>query len=66
MRIKEISDGTRIAISNEEKSVLDSIRDFSFMETFNEREQYIIENLIKKSLIVKIPRNNKAVLVKND
>jgi hypothetical protein len=66
MRIKEISDGTRIALSNEEKSVLDSIRDFSFMEAFNEREQYIIDNLIKKSLVLKIPRNNKAVLVKND
>jgi hypothetical protein len=66
MKVREISDGTRIAVSNEEKSVLDSIQDFSFMETYNEREQYIIENLVKKSLVIKIPRNTNTVIVKND
>ena len=43
-----------------------TIQDFSFMETYNERDQYIIENLVKKSLVIKIPRNNNTVIVKND
>lgn len=66
MRIQEIQDGTKIIVSNEESSVLGKIRDFAMLETFNERERYIIESLVKKSLVTRIPRNNSYVIVKND
>ena len=66
MRICEIEDGTKIMVSNEEKSVMEKIQDFAMIETFNEREQYIIDTLVKKSLVARVSRNNSYLVVKND
>lgn len=66
MKICEIEDGTKIMVSNEEKSVMQKIKDFAMIETFNEREQYIIDSLVKKSLVTRVSRNNSYLVVTND
>ena len=66
MKICEIEDGTKIMVSNEEQSVMQKIKDFAMIESFNEREQYIIDSLIKKSLVTRVSRNNSYLVVKND
>ena len=66
MRIQDFKPGIDIYLSNEEKEVLDNIKDGSALATYPERQRYIIENLIKKDLVTKIKRNTLYYVVRND
>jgi hypothetical protein len=65
MKFNELISHFEIQTSNEEAELLDKIEDVMIPEQFTEREQTVIENLIRKSLITKIVENNKVYLVKN-
>jgi hypothetical protein len=65
MKFNELISHFEIQTSNEEAELLDKIEDVMIPEQFTEREQPVIENLIRKSLITKIVENNKVYLVKN-
>jgi len=54
MRMKDILENFSIQISNEEKALLDSLNGQRPIEDFSERERFILENLIRKSLVTKI------------
>lgn len=66
MKINELIKSFTIYITNEEESFLNSFDGTAPIEQFSEREQVIIENLIRKSLISKIRNNNSFVIRKND
>lgn len=66
MRINDLIENFEIFVSNEEQNILDTIQGIKSIEMFNEREQLVIENLIRKSLVSKVPRNNSYLVVKNE
>lgn len=66
MKINEILKQFTIFVSLEEQQVLDKMEGIRAIEMYNEREQTIIENLIRKSLVSKVQRNNTFMVMKNE
>lgn len=66
MRIDDILEYFTIQVSNEENDVLESIDSRTPLSSFNEREQFVIENLIRKSLVSKIVIGSQTLVVRND
>ena len=65
MRIIDIVD--EIYMTNEEKALLETIDDVRPLGSFPEREQTIINNLIRKSIISKVQtQSGTIVLIRND
>ena len=65
MKLNDLISHFEIQKTNEEAELLDKIEDVMIPEQFTEREQTVIENLIRKSLITKIVEDGKVYLVKN-
>lgn len=66
MKINELIDRFEIFTTNEEQKLLDKMDGISPIEYYNERERFVIENLIKKSLVSKVKHNNSYMVKKND
>ena len=64
MRIIDIVD--EIYMTNEEKSLLETIDSVRPLGSFPEREQTIINNLIRKSIISKVQHNGTIMVKRND
>ena len=65
MRIKDIVD--EIYMTNEEKALLETIDSVRPLGSFPEREQTIINNLIRKSIISKVQtQSGTIVVIRND
>ena len=66
MKLNDLISHFEIQTTNEEAELLEKIQDVMIPEQFTEREQTVITNLIRKSLITKIVENDgKVYLVKN-
>ena len=63
MRVVELF---TIYTSNEESAVLEKITDITPIENYTDREQIVIENLIRKSLITRVKHGNSFLVVKNE
>jgi len=63
MKLSEVFD---IYTTNEEQAVLNKIDEIVPIESYTEREQFIIENLVRKSLLTKIRHNQSYLVVKNE
>jgi len=66
MRIDDVLKQFTIQVSNEENEVLENIDSRTPLSSFNEREQVVIENLIRKSLVSKIVVGLQTLVVRND
>jgi hypothetical protein len=66
MKLNELISEFSIAMSNEERKVLKSIRGVMPIESFDEREQFVIEGLIRKSLVSKVLKNGYTMVVANE
>lgn len=66
MKVNELLSNFTIALSNEEAKVLETLKGIMPLQAFGEREQFIIENLIRKSMISKIMHNGNVLVTKND
>lgn len=66
MKINEIVNKFEIFVSNEEKEVLEKMQGTSPMEAYSERERFVIENLIRKSLVSKVRYENTYMVRKNE
>ena len=66
MKINELINSFEIFITNEERNIYETMNDKSALAQFNEREQFIIQNLIRKSLVSKVISNGQVLVVKND
>lgn len=66
MKINQLIQDFSINMSNEEKDVFDKIKSVVPLVTFTEREQFVIEGLIRKSLVSKVVRDNTVLVVQNE
>jgi len=65
MKINELVQDFVIQTSNEEQHILLKLKEMTNMDNFLEREQEVIRNLINKSLVRRIERGNKTLVVAN-
>lgn len=66
MKLNELITDFKIIVSNEEEQLLTRFNGVMIPEEFTEREQRVIENLIRKSIVTKIDHKGKIFLVKNE
>lgn len=66
MKVNELINSFEIFITNEERSIYENMNERAALVQFNEREQFIIQNLIRKSLVSKVISNGQVLVVKND
>jgi len=62
MKINEILTGFSIYTTRAEDAMLKRLQSVSYLKSFNEHEQFIIEGLIRKSLVIKIGDTNPKVI----
>jgi hypothetical protein len=66
MKLNELLQDFVIFQTNEESEVLERLEGIKAIQTFSEREQAIIENLIRKSLVSKVQRNGSTLVMVNE
>ena len=66
MKINELLTDFKIFMTNEEKVELENLSAPTPMSSLTERQQVIINNLIRKSLVSKIRSNNVIMVARND
>lgn len=66
MKLNDLITDFRIAITNEEKLVLDKLKEPEYIKNFQERERYVLENLIRKNLVSKVYYKGEVVVVPDD
>jgi hypothetical protein len=66
MRINDLIQEFRIYMNNEEAELIETIDKPCLLESFNEREQTIIQSLIRKSLVSKVVKDGYAYIIRND
>lgn len=54
MKAQEFTNNVNIWRTNEEQCVLDKITEPTIVESFEERDQTIIEGLVRKNLLIKV------------
>ena len=62
MKINELVGQFEIYTSNEEQRVLEQLKSPAHLASFSERDQFTIEGLIRKSLVIKIGVDNPRVI----
>jgi len=66
MKINDLIKSFKVFTTNEERAILESMDDLAPLNSYNEREQFIITNLVRKSLISKIVHNGNILVKKNE
>jgi hypothetical protein len=62
MKINELVKDFKVYTSNEEKRMLEQLTQVRSLLSFSERDQFTIESLIRKSLVIKIGDINPRVI----
>lgn len=66
MKLNDLIKSFEIATTNEEKVLLDKLTKPEYIKNFQEREQFVLENLIRKSLVSKVIYKGEVVVVPDD
>lgn len=66
MKLNELIKQFSIAMSNEEKDMLDRMSGVQPLDSFTEREQFVIEGLIRKSLVSKVHNKGSVLVMANE
>lgn len=62
MKINELIGQFNIFTTNEEKQMLEQLKTLTSLSAFTEHEQFVIEGLVKKSLVIRIGVENPKVI----
>jgi hypothetical protein len=62
MKINELIKEFEVYTSNEEKRMLEQLTHVRQLSSFSERDQFTIESLIRKSLVIKVGDINPRVI----
>ena len=66
MKINELIKSFEIFVTNEEQEVLNCVSNTIPLSSFSEREIFIIESLIRKSLLSKVVLNGQVMVTQNE
>jgi hypothetical protein len=66
MKINDLIASFEIFTTNEERSVLECLNTPMPLDSFTERQQIVIDNLLRKSLISKVKHGGAVLVIKND
>ena len=66
MKVSELLGSFEIFSTNEEDQLLAKLDTLTPLQSFPERQRFVIENLIKKSLVSKKMRGTQVMVIKND
>ena len=66
MKLNDLIGNFEIALNNEEKQLLRRLDGVIKPEQFTEREQTIVDNMVRKSVVSKIIHKGNVYLVKNE
>jgi len=66
MKINDLIGEFRIQMSNEEAELLDRMSGPCYFNNLTEREQFVAQSLIRKSLLSKVNYNGSVVIVQNE
>lgn len=66
MLLNELLKDFDIQMSNEEKEVLAKCKNVRPLHSFSQRDRFVIEGLIRKSLVSKIIHNGDVLVVENE
>lgn len=66
MKINELISTFSIYTSREEAELLERITQPAMLRSYSERDQFIINNLIRKSLVSKVVHNDDIIVVPNE
>ena len=68
MKINELLQTFTTALSNEESEVLNQMSkgDVTPIHAYTEREQFVIESLIRKALVSKVVKNGRILVMANE
>jgi hypothetical protein len=63
MKLNELVRSLDTWTSREERAMLEGLKGLVSMKTFAEHERFIIEGLIRKSLVIKVQGNNNETYI---
>lgn len=66
MKLNELIEQFSIALSNEEAQILEKVQGVRMLNSYTERERFVIENLIRKSLVSKITVKGNVWVTSNE
>jgi hypothetical protein len=66
MKINELISDFAIFMSNEEKDVYKNITEPTPINQFNERQRFLIDNLVRKSMVSKLDKNGLILVYPNE
>ena len=66
MKINELLGSFEIYSTNEEDQLLAKLENLTPLHSFPERQRFVIENLIKKSLVSKRMLGKQVMVIRND
>lgn len=66
MKTHDLFQDLTVALTNEEADLLEKIVKPTIITSMKERDQVVIENLIKKSVLIKVKHNNNYWVVPNE
>lgn len=66
MKINELINDFEIHTSNEEREVLKKMSSVRPLSSYSERDRFIIEALIRKSLVSKVIQDGTVLVVQNE
>jgi hypothetical protein len=66
MKLNELITDFEIFITNEEKQLVDKIKNPCYIDIFTERELQVIDNLVRKSILSKVNYKGTILVVGNE
>jgi predicted restriction endonuclease len=66
MKLNELISDFTIYTTNEEKKLLDRLKNPCYIDIFTEREQVVLNNLVRKSIVSKVNYKGAVLVVGND
>lgn len=66
MKINDLITSFTIQVSNEENELLGRLDNRTPLSLFTERQQFVINSLIRKSLVSKVVLNGQTLVVRNE
>lgn len=66
MKTHDLFQDLTVALTNEEADLLEKISKPTIITSMKERDQFVIENLIKKSVLIKVKHKNNYWVVPNE